>query len=522
MTLAKRRLLGVSTAALLSLTLVPSLTGQWQTVENDPIGISYRMPKRYLKATPLNKGQPVPNLVDKWFSVKPLYGKGGKFVWGIQIYAFLNKDKVATTGAADILKKAAKEKRELTDLEKLAMFKASPWKNFKHWLDKSPENRGSEFTKRAVDKKQRSGSRLPFRYYEWKHPANGSYWVHMAAVYEIGIREIAVVGHFPDGFQRKLKSTVKKAIESVAPFEGDARPKKDRAIEGEEYVTVAGDLKFTQLRKKLLADAKKPLKQLKDWSIFCTKNYIVLYAFDKGKKPKAYKFAKHLVGEMEEMHRQYIKRFKPHKGVEKWWSVLRICRNKQEFDRYGNTSGGTIGWFNPLSKELVVFNAKSLGLFKTNVVAFHEGWHQYAHFWFPGAHLHRWFDEGMGDFFGSMKHLGKNKWRLATSKMRKEDIRKLVQTHQTVPLKDIVRWHKDKFYGANASHYYAQGYSMVDFFIRGRKTPFWDKKWDHILDTYIKVALETKDTEKAVDEAFKGVDWDKLEATWKLYVRRGL
>ena len=36
------------------------------------------------------------------------------------------------------------------------------------------------------------------------------------------------------------------------------------------------------------------------------------------------------------------------------------------------TSGGVIGWYNSASKELVVFNAKKLGLFKTDVVAREE------------------------------------------------------------------------------------------------------------------------------------------------------
>lgn len=225
---------------------------------------------------------------------------------------------------------------------------------------------------------------------------------------------------------------------------------------------------------------------------------------------------------MDEMNRQYRKRFPPHGNMKKWWPVLRICRNKSEFDKYGGTSGGVIGWYNPASKELVVFNAKKLGLFKTDVVAFHEGWHQYADFWFPGAKLHRWFDEGTGDFFGSMKRVGAGAFRVATSKMRKETIQRLVRAKKTVPLREIVRWHKSKFYGARASDYYAQGWAMIDFFTRGPKTPYWKRSWNKILPTYIRVALETKNTNKAVKLAYAGVDWKELEEAFQSYVKRSL
>jgi hypothetical protein len=55
---------------------------------------------------------------------------------------------------------------------------------------------------------------------------------------------------------------------------------------------------------------------------------------------------------------------------------------------------------------------------------------------------------------------------------------------------------------------------------RGTKTRGYQKEWKQILPTYVKVALETKDTKKAVEEAFKGVDWGKLEESWKSYVKK--
>ncbi|MFQ5507196.1 MAG: DUF1570 domain-containing protein, partial [Planctomycetota bacterium] len=449
---------------------------------------------------PLKIGSGDTQLMDRWQSEKPLNVRGVNYEWGIKIYRFL----AGAEEGAPVTESGGKPSKE--ELFKRAMAAKLP-KDFEDWLKQRHKN--ASFKIRGKEGKQRSGSRLAYRYYEFVDAINGAYWLHAAAAYEIDQRQIVVLGHIPDAKRRRMLGQLKKSVTSLRLLKDSKRKTRSRKIEGEEFVQID-----PELRSKLLAEAVENIKSLKAWDILCTKHYMVLYSFDKGKRGAARAFAKDLAWKMDEINAMYRKYFPPHDKVRKGWSVMRLCRNSEEFQKYGHSPPGVIGWFSPQSKELVLFNAKGQG-FKTENVAFHEGWHQYADAYFPGAQLHRWFDEGMGDFFGSMKRIGKNRWKRMASKMRKGTIRSLVSSRKHVPLQEIVRWHKDKFYGGRASDYYAQGWAMVDFFMRR-------KKYKHHLDTYVKATLETKDTDKATDEAFKGVDWLKLEKEWKAYVKKGL
>ncbi len=506
------------------LLLAVSLPAQkTRTHKNLPLGVAYKVPGT-LAQIPINKLQDSPHLKDRWSATKkPLYGKGGTYVWEMNIMVFqLRKGK----GGAPVTKGGEEEGKNPprrrgspgkpdpdAQVERIRKMRLQP--DFATWLHKAPQNRDVQIDVEGKKLKQKSGDRLPYTYYEWRSHSSSTTWIHKAACYELEGREIVLIIHYPDEFEKKLKRVAKTCYRSLALLK-KKRKTKDGQIEGEEFADIDPGV-----RKPLLAKAKESIKNLKNWNIFCTPNYIVLYSWDRpDKKSKARSFAEHIASRMDEMREVYMEYFPPEKGAKPFWSVLRICSTAQEFNRYGGTSGGVIGWFNPLSKELVIFNGK--GAFSTETVAYHEGWHQYADFWFGGAHLHRWFDEGHGDFFGSMKRVGRGRWKPATSKMRKGSIKTIVATHKYVPLGSIVRWHKDKFYGPRAPDYYAQGWAMVDFLRRGSRSRRFKKAWKKILPTYIRVAKETKDTDRAVEEAFRGVDWEEFEKSWVEWVKRGI
>lgn len=509
---------------LLTASLVaPDLSAQWSPVKNDDYGVAYKMPKKDLQVVPGNKARPVAHQLDKWASIKPIYAGDKRYNWDIRVYGF--RPKGPTTGGPESVAKTggeATDKSKKPKFDREAFLRAmgrGSFDDFESWLKKSPSNKSVDIQVAGKKSKQRGGARLAYERWEWT--SSSGIWLSIAARYVLDRREVVMVATIPASQRKKLRRTIDRTLETLTLHEADPTDAR-RKVDGEEFAEVEGDEEFTRLRRRLLDEAVDAVEKLPGWDLFCTKHYIVVYSYDAKKHQKARSFARTLAAKMDEMNAQYRKLFPPHDKMKKWWSVLRICRSKAEFDRYGGTSGGVVGWFNSSSKELVVFNAKKLGLFKTDVVAFHEGWHQYANFWFPGARLHRWFGEGMGDYFGSMKRLGRNTWTTATSKMRKETIQRLVRAERTVPLREIVRWHMAKFYGPRATDYYAQGWAMVDFFQRGKKSPYWKKKWDEILPTYIRVALETKDTEKAVKAAYSGVDWDELEEAFKNYVKRSL
>ncbi|MEE9126973.1 MAG: hypothetical protein V3U11_07520, partial [Planctomycetota bacterium] len=92
-----------------------------------------------------------------------------------------------------------------------------------------------------------------------------------------------------------------------------------------------------------------------------------------------------------------------------------------------------------------------------------------------------------------------------------------------VPFKDIVRWSRRRFYSGKAPYYYAQAYSMIDYFRRGHLLKKkWDPRYGEVLDMYRKVILVHADSKRATSTAFRGFkdeDWKKLEGAWKAWVK---
>jgi len=107
--------------------------------------------------------------------------------------------------------------------------------------------------------------------------------------------------------------------------------------------------------------------------------------------------------------------------------------------------------------------------------------------------------------------------------MRHRSVEQMVQKGDYVPFKDIVRWNKRRFYSGKAAYYYAQAYSMIDYFRRGEKLKqYWDARYGEVLDMYRKVILVHGDSTRAVDTAFRGFkreDWKKLEKAWQAWVK---
>ena len=79
-------------------------------------------------------------------------------------------------------------------------------------------------------------------------------------------------------------------------------------------------------------------------------------------------------------------------------SVIRICKSREEFQRFSGAGGGVAGYFSPMSVELVLYDNVETDRNSTYAVVSHEAFHQYCHFLFGQSEAHRWFDEGDCDF----------------------------------------------------------------------------------------------------------------------------
>jgi hypothetical protein len=409
-----------------------------------------------------------------------------------------------------------KMKRE--EMEKLQK-KLSSAASFEDWV-RNKDRGAMERTFQATGAK---GRKLPqgLTYKLWEYQDNRPTtlgqklpFVQLVAVFDLPEREVAFLASLPEAGIKKFRPLITSAFNSV-------RPAKDERNDGDDDDDDLYKYAQTPERRAAVDKAKQGIAGFDNWKIYVTPSYICVYSFTEPRKEKkAREFAAALTDKLEKMREIYKRDFPPYEGMAEPYSVFRVCTKKEEFDQYGGTSGGVVGWFNPGTKELVVFNGKTTMPGMTEAVTFHEGWHQYCDSYF-GFELQRWFDEGHGDYFGSLNLVG-NTWNYVTSKMRKQGLLNQVRDESFVPIKDIVKWNKDKFYTAKAVTYYEQAYGIIDFLRRGSRFPGWQKQWDEIIPTYVKTARETQDASKAVDAAFAGVDMDAFEQVWVNYCKKEL
>lgn len=253
-------------------------------------------------------------------------------------------------------------------------------------------------------------------------------------------------------------------------------------------------------------------------------------------------------------------------------SIVRLCASAEEFHRYGKTGGGVMGWFNPESTELVLFDAKDVDRNMSYAVMTHEAFHQYCHFLFGRSEAHRWFDEGHGDYYGGMKFPENGKPKV-TAHMpggldRQPIIREMVQLGTHARLRehlnfDHAQWQNQ---GGGGVQGYCQSWSIIYMLRQGMlgkvNSKVWRKEYAEILPSYIRalrtgfeqayaeerekrleessaegkttsevIELDSKDLgEKVVERIWKDaiaaswgkVDLDQFEENWVLYVKKYL
>ncbi|MEE2938907.1 MAG: hypothetical protein VX460_00850, partial [Planctomycetota bacterium] len=172
-------------------------------------------------------------------------------------------------------------------------------------------------------------------------------------------------------------------------------------------------------------------------------------------------------------------------------SVVRICKDRQEFQRFSGAGGGVAGYFSPRSVELVLYDDVQTDRNATYAVVSHEAFHQYCHFLFGQSEAHRWFDEGQGDYYGGIKITGKK--AKITPKMpaglnRLSIIREMVRTKKYVPLEEHLNYsHRE--WQRHGVPSYAQSWSIVYMLRQGMegklRSKVWKKEYANIIPAYV-------------------------------------
>jgi hypothetical protein len=560
--------------ATLLFTTAISRAQEWRTEQILEVGIEIDAPGR-LERLPMQLGA---GAVYQRARFRPKDTQDfvrSQYYWYCDIYEFSKKK-----ASADDIELPKGVPPELAEQLKKLMASSSFHRltSFKEWLAEKDQ---STITMETNGKARRGKpGKLDFTHYVWKEkngfgPCETVYCE--AAVFSMDDREVALVIEMPLETEKpgKPKSKWKTLIDRMIPSgkqldEGATAASNDVDKKRDQYAN-------TPERQAALADAKKNIQGLVGWDYFTQPNYIVIYAWNSEKpdeQSKARKEAEFYSSRLEKMRELYLTNYpldatgtkavmpdpksipsltgpitgaaatppKPEdpddaeatdadtpKLGTKPYSIFRLCATYDQFQKYGQSPPGVVGWYSPRSKELVVFlgGDKMMGQGATETVTYHEGWHQYADHYFHHpetprhATLHRWFDEGQGDYFGSFRW-GMNGWKYVGSKMRYDDCKQMVRAGDYVPFKEILYWDMRRFYSEKAPYYYAQAFSMIDFFRRGDKDPRnWQPRYGEVLDMYRKVILVHGNEKLAVDTAFRGFtddDWKKLEEAWKAWV----
>ncbi len=235
-----------------------------------------------------------------------------------------------------------------------------------------------------------------------------------------GTDVLGVYGHtWPSHFKR-LRGEVTKMSWGLELRKGlgkDLENKRlNRLYEGKDYRDI-------KKRKSVRRDLAK------GWKALDTENFILVY------DTRDTKLVKKIARDIECMRKVYREYFAPVKKIEAV-SIVRICKNQQEYFRYGGRPG-TGGYWHPGNEELVFFDyartereksakekrksKRKLSSKDSYLVLYHEAFHQYIFYAAGSFSPHDWFNEGHGDFFSGaiiptygkkVKELGPSKWRL--------------------------------------------------------------------------------------------------------------
>lgn len=294
------------------------------------------------------------------------------------------------------------------------------------------------------------------------------------------------------------------------------------------------------------ADQRKKL--LKEWRCKDTDNFLIVY------HTQNTKLINQIAGDLEAIRPLYMKYFPAAKPIEAV-SVVRVCKDLDEYHRYGGPRGSG-GYWNFVAKELVLFDYSAVpGSSESKVrhmsekdsylVLYHEAFHQYIYYAAGEVAPHSWFNEGLGDVFSGtiiyddslrVKEIGFSRWRIHVVKDAETN-------DKWVSLAQLIKAEQHEYYNpAKVSVMYAEGWAFCYFLLIAKDGGQKNEKWAKIIPTYFetlkaaqakRVGLLSSDSSlgdrmkaqaearaDAVAAAFRDVDIDELEAAWRSWIRR--
>lgn len=312
-------------------------------------------------------------------------------------------------------------------------------------------------------------------------------------------------------------------VEYVVQYSVNIKDVQDDRGDRDSYLTSFKTFSLTKdatgIKKEIVDVTKLPPHKRRDavkknlpkgWYAMDTKNYVII------SNVKNRKLINEIAQHLELIRLEYERVFPPKEKVEAL-SVVRICANREEYIGYG-APGGSAGYFSPGSKEMVLYDDSKRDKKNTFAVLYHECFHQYTYYSFGELSAHRWYDEGLGDYFAGAR-LKEGRFKIEKFDWRTETIRKAVTEGKHYPIEKFVRLTQPEYY-KDADVCYAQGWAFI-YFLMNTNNP----RWREIINTYIQTLKEGGEEgellKRAVDKAFEGVDYAQIDRAFEEFIRNG-
>lgn len=249
----------------------------------------------------------------------------------------------------------------------------------------------------------------------------------------------------------------------------------DGEEEGDEGSTDADIFVDSTKKPEAWREARKK-KLIPGWAAIDTENYLIVYNKEV-KRSLIKKVAKHIEAIREQV---FMPMFPPTKEI-KAISVVRVCKDRSEYHKYGGP-GGSAGYWSRGDEELVFYQDKSNKKDSLRVL-YHEAFHQYIHYAVGDVAPHSWFNEGHGDYYAGHNYRS-GKFKADVFRWRTGIIANAIAQKSYVPLEQFLKYTQGQYY-ARAGLCYAQGWSFVYFLreVERRKIKKYKKYWG-LLDKY--------------------------------------
>lgn len=203
-----------------------------------------------------------------------------------------------------------------------------------------------------------------------------------------------------------------------------------------------------------------------------------------------------------------------------------VYTNLKDYVELGGGNRQSLGFYSPFTRVLVILYREK-DPEQSILVLNHEAMHQFVHDNLKNAPM--WFNEGLGDYFGPYKRVGKSRVASAPNPMRLEDnprgslgIKSLLSKGLVADVKDLMLKTQAEFYDMTligprtpaVSRNYAQAWSIM-YFLHESETGQGYMK--HLLK-YYSLLRKGRHFHEAFEESFGKIDLEAFKNDWEVAV----